>query len=52
MPAKGTERSATTGRFHEAKFHCPFSGHESRKAKVASVPTRDAHALSLNQSAI
>lgn len=39
MPAKGTERSVTTGRFQEAKFNCPPSGDESWKAKVASVPS-------------
>jgi hypothetical protein len=38
MPANGTERSVTTGRFQEAKFHWPLSGNQFWKATVASVP--------------
>jgi len=34
-----TEHSLTTGRFQEAKFHWPFSGNESWKATVATVPS-------------
>jgi len=38
MALQGTEHSVTTGRFQEAKFHWPLSGHESWKVTVASVP--------------
>jgi hypothetical protein len=40
MPANGTERSVTTGRFQEAMFHWPLSGNQFWKATVASVPKR------------
>jgi len=41
LAGMGTEHSLTIGRFQEAKFHWPFSGNESWKLKVVSVPEAD-----------